>query len=190
MWLHHAQRASQPLRNTNPCLILSLQVRSPLTMHAMIRWRGMRKQALAKEVFETGDRVGALLPRRLCLLSKPLLAASGSNGVKLALKQISTIHDDDAALCNTMRANISTIRSASAPGPQLTPQNLATNWGINVRTPTRTVQATTQRGIRMVLHPTLSRRFRTNNSQLRYEQLPIDCFFNTLLSNTTSRRNN
>lgn len=54
---------------------------------------------------------------------------------------------------------------------------------------TRTVKATTQRGIRTVLHPTLLRRFRTNDRQLRYRRLPIDCFTDTLFANTTSRRN-
>lgn len=146
------------------------------------------EEALAKAVLETGDRIGALPPRRLCSVSKTLLDASGSDRVQLALKQISTAHDD-AALCDTMQASISTVRSASA-GPQLTPQVLATNWGIDVRTAARTVQATTQRGIRTVLHPTLSRRFRTNDRQLRYRRLPIDCFTDTLFSNTTSRRNN
>jgi hypothetical protein len=78
------------------------------------------EEALAKAVLETGDRIGALPPRRLCSVSKTLLDASGSDRVQLALKQISTAHDDDA-LCDTMQANISTVRSASA-GPQLTPQ--------------------------------------------------------------------
>jgi hypothetical protein len=85
---------------------------------------------------------------------------------------------------------MATVRSTSA-GAQLTPQVLVTNWGINLRTAARTVQATTQRGIRTVLHPTLSRRFRTNDRQQRYRRrLPIDCFTDTLFSNTTSRRNN
>jgi len=84
------------------------------------------ENALAKAVLETGDRIGAPPPRRLCSVSKTLLDASGSDRVQLALKQISTAHDD-AALCDTMQANISTVRSASA-GPQLTPQVLATNW--------------------------------------------------------------
>jgi hypothetical protein len=91
------------------------------------------EDALAKAVLETGDRIGALPPRRLCLVSKTSLLAPQPDRVQLALKQISTIHDD-AALCNTMRANISTVCSASA-GPQLTPQALATNWGINLELP-------------------------------------------------------
>jgi hypothetical protein len=124
------------------------------------------EDALAKAVLETGDRIGALPPRRLCLVSKTSLLTPLPDGIQLTLKQISTIHDD-AAFCTTMQTNIATVRSASA-GPHLTPQVLATNWGIDMRTATRTVQATTQRGIRTVLHPTLSRRFRTNDRQLRY----------------------
>jgi hypothetical protein len=69
------------------------------------------EEALAKAVLEKGDRIGALPPRRLCSVSKTLLDASGSNRVQLVLKQISTVHDD-AALCDTMQANISTVRSA------------------------------------------------------------------------------
>jgi hypothetical protein len=124
------------------------------------------EDALAEAVLETGDRIGALPPQCLCLVSNTLLESPGSNGVQLALKQISTVRDD-ALFCDTMRANILTVRSVSA-GPQLTPQVLATNWGTDVRRAARTVQATTQRVIRTVLHPTLSRRFRTNNRQLQY----------------------
>ncbi|KAI2512329.1 Reverse transcriptase (RNA-dependent DNA polymerase) [Fragilaria crotonensis] len=69
----------------------------------------------------------------------------------------------------------------SAPGKEL---------GIDLQTAKRTFNVTTQRGIRTVLHPTLSRRFRTNDRQLRYRRLPIDCFTDTLISNTASRRNN
>ena len=52
------------------------------------------------------------------------------------------------------------------------------------------VNATTQREIRTLLHPTLSRRFRTNNRQLCFRRLPINCLTDTLLSETASRRNN
>ncbi len=137
-------------------------------------------------MLETRDRIGALPPRRLCQVFKTL-PSSSFDGPQLSLQQISIVHDN-AMLCETMRANISTVRLSSS-GPQLTPQVLATNWGI-IKTAAQTVKATTQRGIRTVLHPTLSRRFRTNNRQLRYRRLPIDCFTDTLFSNTTSRRNN
>ncbi|KAI2507229.1 hypothetical protein MHU86_7186 [Fragilaria crotonensis] len=148
------------------------------------------ENALAtRAVLETGDRIGSSPPRRLCAVSKTTLEHLAPDRTLLSLQQqISTVHDD-ATLHATMRTNISSIRSTTTSG-QLTPQVLATNWGIDVKTAARTVKATTQRGIRTVLHPTLSRRFRTNDRQLRYRRLPINCFTDTLFSNTTSRRNN
>lgn len=67
---------------------------------------------------------------------------------------------------------------------------LAKNWGIGLQTAKRTITATTQRGIRTVLHPSLSRRFRTNDRQLRYRRLPITCYTDTMKSETLSRRGN
>ncbi len=145
------------------------------------------EDALNKAVLETGDCIGSPLPRQLCPVSKTL-PSSSFDGPQLSQQQISIVHDD-AMLYETMQANISTVRLASS-GPQLTPQVLATNWGMDLKTAAQTVKATTQRGIRTVLYPTLSRRFRTNDRQLRYRQLPIDWFTDTLFSNTTSRRNN
>ena len=52
--------------------------------------------------------------------------------------------------------------------PCIQAAKLAKNWGIGLETATHTVKATTQRGLRTVLHNTLSRRFRTNDQQLRY----------------------
>ena len=50
----------------------------------------------------------------------------------------------------------------------ITPAMLAKNWGIGLQTVQRTIEATLQQDIRTSLHPTLSRRFRTNDRQLRY----------------------
>ena len=88
----------------------------------------------------------------------------------------------------TFSRSISSPRSSTA-GKEFDPQLLARNWGIDLQTAKRTVNATTQRSVRIVLHPTLSRRFRTNDRQLRYRRLPIDCFTDTLISNTKLRRN-
>ena len=56
------------------------------------------------------------------------------------------------------------------------PDILAQRWGISAKTAEQTIKKTTQRGIRTVLNPALSRRFRTNDRQLRYRRLPIDVF--------------
>ena len=41
-----------------------------------------------------------------------------------------------------------------------------------------------------MLHPSLSRRFQTNDRQLRYSQLRHDVFCDTLLAGTKSKRGN
>jgi hypothetical protein len=67
---------------------------------------------------------------------------------------------------------------------------LARNWGIGLATAQKTLRVTTQRGVRTMVHPSLSRRFRTNDRQLRYRRLPIECFTDTLIAKTESRDKN
>jgi hypothetical protein len=66
------------------------------------------------------------------------------------------------------------------------PKTLAKNWSIGLSSAQRTIDATTQKGLRTILHPTLSRRFRTNDRQLRYRRLACDMFTDTLESRTVS----
>ena len=106
------------------------------------------------------------------------------DGPALSLQQTTPTLDD-----RSFNRSLAALRPMSA-GKQFDPTLLASNWGIDLQTARRTLGVTTQRGIRTVLHPTLSRRFRTNDRQLRYRRLPIDCFTDTLISNTASRRNN
>lgn len=65
------------------------------------------------------------------------------------------------------RCNVKSVKTGKksfAVGPKI----LAKRWKIGLDTARRTLQATTQLSIRTTLHPTLSRRFRTNDRQLRY----------------------
>lgn len=71
--------------------------------------------------------------------------------------------------------------------PSVDPDKLANRWGISLDAAKRTVRQTTQRGIRSVLHPTLSRRFRTNDRQMRYRQLQHDLYTDTLEAPVKSR---
>ena len=70
------------------------------------------------------------------------------------------------------------------------PEVLSKRWGIGVQTARQTLLRTTQRGVRTVLNPTLSRRFRTNDRQLRYRRLPTTLFGDTLIASKASRRGN
>lgn len=67
---------------------------------------------------------------------------------------------------------------------------LARNWGIGLHAAKKTLKVTTQRGVRTMVHPSLSRRFRTNDRQLRYRRLGIECFTDTLIAKTESRQKN
>lgn len=82
---------------------------------------------------------------------------------------------DDGSFADDLNRTISALSRTSA-GNQFDPDMLARNWGIDRATARRTIESTTQRGIRTLLHPTLSRRFRTNDRQLRYRRLPVECF--------------
>ncbi|KAI2500399.1 Reverse transcriptase (RNA-dependent DNA polymerase) [Fragilaria crotonensis] len=149
--------------------------------------------AMTKMVLDTGDRIGAPPPSRgLCSVSKTISSAHSfamrRDPVLLSL-QLTSPTLDGGAFARAMNHSVGALRRVSAGNP-FDPDVLVRNWGIDRATARRTVNVTTQRGIRTVLHPTLSRRFRTNDRQLRYRRLAIDCFTDTLISNTPSRRNN
>ncbi len=65
---------------------------------------------------------------------------------------------------------------------------LAARWLISPERAKRTVQRTTQRGVRTCLNPTYSRRFPTNDRMLRYKRLPHPTFTDTMFAGTTSKR--
>jgi hypothetical protein len=88
-----------------------------------------------------------------------------------------------ALQCNVY---VSVMRTAK-PRYSIQPIVLAKNWNIGLKTAQRTLEATLQRAaVRTALHPTLSRRFRTNDRQLRYRQLAHDMFTDTMKAGVTS----
>ena len=74
----------------------------------------------------------------------------------------------------------------------LDPTTLAKRWGVSTTIANKTLDATTQLGLRSGLYP-LSRRFRTRQPQLRYNRLFGDLgkfYSDTLFASTLSQRNN
>jgi hypothetical protein len=67
---------------------------------------------------------------------------------------------------------------------------LAKNFGIGIEVAKISRLVTTQRGVKRMIHPSLSVRFRTNDRQLRYRRLPVTCFTDTMFSNSKSRQVN
>ena len=72
----------------------------------------------------------------------------------------------------------------------VTPEDLVKRWRCGIDTARQTIKVTTQRGIRTVANPSISRRFRTNDRQLRYNRLRADVFTDTLKAKTKSYRGN
>jgi hypothetical protein len=54
------------------------------------------------------------------------------------------------------------------------------NWGIGIEASKRTHLMTTQRGIAQVIDPSLTKRFKTNDMQLRYRRMYITCYTDTM----------
>ena len=78
----------------------------------------------------------------------------------------------------------------STQGEPVDAQALVRQWGITPERAKQTIRATTQRGIRDVRHPTLSRRYPTNDRMFRYPRLPHKLFTDTMFAKTKSYRGN
>jgi len=76
---------------------------------------------------------------------------------------------------------------STAEAPKLDPAALSKQWGISIEQAKETVEHATQRGLQSVLHPTLSRRFRSNDRQLRCRRTPETLFTDALVSGVKSR---
>ena len=64
------------------------------------------------------------------------------------------------------KANLGNIQSG-VRGKKVNSATLAKRWGIDPLKAATTVRTTTQRGVRSTLHPTLSRRYPTNDRMMR-----------------------
>ena len=106
-----------------------------------------------------------------------------------------TLNDDEfheslAANVNTHLVSSTSAFKTSNRKHKTTPEQLVKTWGIGIETAKRTLQSTTQRGIKTVANPSISRRFRTNDRQLRYRRLASDMFSDTMFAGTPSKRGN
>ena len=64
----------------------------------------------------------------------------------------------------------------STIGKQVNSETLAKRWNIDQRKAMNTFKQTTQRGVKTCLHPSLARRFPTNDRMMRYKRLPHPVF--------------
>ena len=80
----------------------------------------------------------------------------------------------------------STGTGGTTQGKGVDAPTLAQRWRISQGQASATVRVTTQRGVRDVTNPALSRRFPTNDKMLRYDRLPHDLFSDTMFAGTVS----
>jgi hypothetical protein len=151
-------------------------------------------------VHDTGDRNGK--SRRIISSSRMTSSVSVSRAHACdyvnANSQCSTVlteinpklHED--FLLESLEMNVKV--SAAGTGKRkhtLSADKLAKNWAISLDAAKQTLDVTTQRGVRTVANPSLSRRFRTNDRQLRYRRLCCNMYTDTLDAKTVvSKRGN
>ena len=108
------------------------------------------------------------------------LTADESDDDRLGVALGATVQVSLARTCLTTEAyDVCGIHTGKRSGA-VDHVTLANRWQISLEKARNTVERTTQRGVRTVLHPTLSRRFRTNDRMLRYRRMPCDLYGDTM----------
>jgi hypothetical protein len=135
---------------------------------------------------------GLLLERKPTAANRTVVSAFATES------DLGEQHDSQfvVAMLNNVRQpyRSSTVKAVKSGDRRVAvgPKILAKRWKIGYDAAVRTLEATTQRCIRSTLHPTLSRRFRTNDRMLRYRRIQHNMFTDTLQAKSESwmRKNN
>ena len=118
----------------------------------------------------TGDsNVGTILESKVCVS-----AANTSIGQSSKLESSMTKRQPGKTILTSQR------KMVDAP-------TLAKRWNIPLEISKNTVLSTTQRGVRHVTNPSITRRFPTNNRMMRYNRLTHPIFTDTVLAGTASQ---
>jgi hypothetical protein len=102
------------------------------------------------------------------------------------LQDLSPILDDGTFLAELENAtmttdlNVSLVKSEMRDKAGVCAATLANNWVIGIEAAKRMRIVTTQRGIRRMIHPSLTKRYKTNDRQLRYRRLLVTLFTDTM----------
>jgi hypothetical protein len=110
------------------------------------------------------------------------------------LQELSSVLDDGTLLAEldvtNLNLNISLVKSEMRDKDGVDAATLAKKWGIGIEAAKRTRMVTTQRGFRRMIHPSLTKRYKTNDRQLRYRRLPVTIYTDTMFSTILSRQKN
>ena len=128
-------------------------------------------------------------PRSVYLLNRLITCSNPSVAVRESMSAASATL---ASISSTLlpESLIAATKISRDKYPGISPERLAKNWRIGLEAAKRTVQVTTQRGVRTILHPNVERRFRTSDRQLRYKHLNTELFTDTMFSKVKSTRQN
>jgi hypothetical protein len=110
------------------------------------------------------------------------------------LQDLSTVIEYGTLLAelddNNLNFYVSLVKSEMRDKGSIDAATLAKNWDIGIEVAKRTRLVTTQRGIRRMVHPSLTKRYNTNDRQLRYRRLPVTMDTDTMYSTIFSRQMN
>ena len=99
---------------------------------------------------------------------------------------VHAFHQLGAALNGQERLRTIGSLYSKTKAKKIGPKQLSQNWGISLETAQRTYDATTQNAIRMLTKDLLSRRYRTNDRQLRYWRFSHKMYTDTLKAKVRS----
>jgi hypothetical protein len=123
---------------------------------------------------------------------KKLISKYSDTSAKL--QGLSAVLDDGILLAELVETssnvNVPMVKSEMRDKGDIDAATLAKNWGIGIEAAKRTRLVTTQRGIRRMIHPSLTKRYKTNDRQLRYHRLPVTMYTDTMYSTIISRQQN
>jgi hypothetical protein len=122
------------------------------------------------------------------------LLSSKYSDTSAKLQDLSAVLDDVTLVAEldeiNMNFNISLVKSEMRDKGGVDAATLAKNWGIGLEAAKRTRLVTTQKGIRRMIQPSLTKIYKTNYRQLRYRRFPVTMYTDTMYSTILSRQMN
>ena len=109
------------------------------------------------------------------------------------LSNITTTHEPTVstdAFTSSLLERLNIRSMSSARRNRVSPETPFEKWDIGLATAKRTTRMTTQTAVKTVEHPSLQRRFRTNDRQLRYRRLNTTFFSGIYFDSIKSTRGN
>jgi hypothetical protein len=143
----------------------------------------MLASTLSESASLLGNKSTSLDPRLVySLYASAITIPSPTTGTDVASRL--SAYDFPSEMPVSIAATVTGERHSS-----VTSENLARKWNIGIDTAKKTLQVTTQRGVRTVIHP-LHRRYRVDHLHLNRRRLNGDWFSDTLFSKVISLQGN